>query len=604
MKRLILSMVVVLTAVTMQAARALSVPFMAAQPDGTQVEITLYGDEYMSWQTTSDGILVVEKDKGYYVAAIDSDGRLTATTLLAHQPMMRSSQEQQLCLAQQERRGLFFEKAGKTMQANRRAKVTNNKYFPHKDSPKCLVILANFSDNSFTSADPKAQFEQYFKGETQQDMGHNEQKNLVSVKEYFNQSSLGQFTPEFTLVGPVTLPNTLDYYGKDNSESDKDPKFTEFCQDALAAVDDQVDFREYDNTGDGKVELVCIIYAGYGQSVSGNPSNTIWPKCGERGLQTSDGVTVTFLNCSPELFRVSNGTDINGIGLFCHEFSHGMGLPDLYETNTDARVDNQGPEFWDVMDYGEYSDNGYSCVPYSCWEQYAMGWIEIEELTESKNGIELTSVLKGGKAYKFSNGANSEEWMLIENQRLCDKTNHQLGSYRGHGLLVWHIAYNGSSVGMFDYPNNTAYAPRVCIVPADKLVINGYRFVGKSSDGQYHPTADKPYTQAEYVASLQGDPFPGTSNVTTLEALAEEPFPNYQFYNGEATPIFKLKNITEDITTGVVTFDFDNGTPASIQDVRSKMEEGRGEVYNLHGQRVAQPTKGLYITNGKKFIVR
>ena len=230
MKRLVLSMVVVLTAVTMQAARALSVPFMAAQPDGTQVEITLYGDEYMSWQTTSDGILVVEKDKGYYVAAIDSDGRLTATTLLAHQPMLRSAQEQQLCQAQQERRGLFFEKAGKTMQANRRAKVTNSKYFPHKDSPKCLVILANFSDNSFTSDDPKAQFEQYFKGETQQDMGHNEQKNLVSVKEYFNQSSLGQFTPEFTLVGPVTLPNTLDYYGKDNSESDKDPKFTEFCR--------------------------------------------------------------------------------------------------------------------------------------------------------------------------------------------------------------------------------------------------------------------------------------------------------------------------------------------------------------------------------------
>ena len=92
--------------------------------------------------------------------------------------------------------------------------------------------------------------------------------------------------------------------------------------------------------------------------------------------------------------------------------------------------------------------------------------------------------------------------------------------------------------------------------------------------------------------------------MTTLEALTEEPFPNYQFYNGEATPIFKLKNIVEDITTGVVTFDFDNGTPASILDVRSKMEEGRGEVYNLHGQRVAQPTKGLYISNGKKFIMR
>ena len=39
-----------------------------------------------------------------------------------------------------------------------------------------------------------------------------------------------------------------------------------------------------------------------------------------------------------------------------------------------------------------------------------------------------------------------------------------------------------------------------------------------------------------------------------------------------------------------------------IAEVRSKMEEGRGDYFNLAGQRVEQPSKGLYIRNGKKYL--
>ena len=52
------------------------------------------------------------------------------------------------------------------------------------------------------------------------------------------------------------------------------------------------------------------------------------------------------------------------------------------------------------------------------------------------------------------------------------------------------------------------------------------------------------------------------------------------------------------------TFSFmENGT-TGINDVRSQMEDGRGEVYNLAGQRVAQPSKGLYIVNGRKVVIK
>lgn len=46
------------------------------------------------------------------------------------------------------------------------------------------------------------------------------------------------------------------------------------------------------------------------------------------------------------------------------------------------------------------------------------------------------------------------------------------------------------------------------------------------------------------------------------------------------------------------------GETTGINDVRSKMADVRGEVYDLQGRKVAQPTKGLYIMNGKKIIIK
>ncbi|MCH5306752.1 MAG: M6 family metalloprotease domain-containing protein [Prevotella sp.] len=594
MNRLIFSFVVaILATITVHAAKALSESVAVLQPDGTTLFVTLYGDEHVSWMTTNDGMLVVEKGGAYYVAAINDQGELWPTTHLAHQKEMRNAEEQQACEIQLQRRSLFFEKADCTLQAIRRAQVTDANYFPHQGNPKCLVLLVNFADNQFTSTNPKAQFEQYFNGETQENLGQNEDKNLVSVQRYFELSSHGKFIPEFDVVGPFTLPQTLDYYGANQGGSGQDANFSQFCRDAIAAADGTIDFRQYDNNGDGKAELVCVIYAGYGESVSGNPANTLWPKCGMQNVSTKDGVTVTYMNCSPELFRVSNGTDINGIGLFVHEFSHGMGLSDHYATVTSAQKNNQSPEFWDLMDYGEYANNGYAPVPYTAWEQSVMGWTEIEELEESQNGIELTPLMKGGKAYKFSNGADDEEWMILENVQARDTENRIPGFVYGHGLLVWHIAYNKGTVAMSDFPNNVAGQPRVTVVPADGLIINGYQFGD-----------NKPYTQAEYTASLGGDPFPGANAITTLAANME--LPNYIFYSGDPTPAFKLKNIAEDTTTGLVIFDFDNGTPASISNLTSVFSDGEEALYDLQGRRLTNKSiqRGIYIKNGKKIMVR
>ena len=67
---------------------------------------------------------------------------------------------------------------------------------------------------------------------------------------------------------------------------------------------------------------------------------------------------------------------------------------------------------------------------------------------------------------------------------------------------------------------------------------------------------------------------------------------NINSFRAYLTAVSGAREITfEDETTG-------------LTDVSSKTSDGRGECFNLAGQRVAQPTKGLYIVNGRKVVIK
>ena len=61
-----------------------------------------------------------------------------------------------------------------------------------------------------------------------------------------------------------------------------------------------------------------------------------------------------------------------------------------------------------------------------------------------------------------------------------------------------------------------------------------------------------------------------------------------------------------DLAAGVRSIELNFGEDGTtrISDVRSKTEEVRGEYYDLQGRRVAQPTKGVYIVNGRKVVIK
>lgn len=466
-------------------------------------------------------------------------------------------------------------------------------YLQHTGSPRILTILAAFQDVGFTVNDPVKAFDQYLNGNKQEDLGNMNQMNVASVRQYFNTCSYGNFTPQFDVVGPLTLPQNMAYYGGKNNTG-SDDRFSDFCRDALELAKDIVsDWSTYDNDKDDRIELVCVIFAGYGQN-QGGADSSIWAKASYQNVKVNDTQRISRFNCCPELFHPQYPDYINGTGVFIHEFSHCMGLPDLYATTSTAYVNNQGMETFSIMDYGLYNRNGFAPCPYNAWEQEVMGWTKIEELKPTADSqqqvYDLLPLIEGGKAYKLVNADNDRDYIVMENIQ-----KRGLNTYSAaHGLLVYHVDYPYNTVNMTDAPNSNPGHPGVAVVPAGGTLISSYlRGSGKK------------YTNEEWKESLSSSVFPGPENVTALTSQMQ--LPNYCFWNSSKAKEtnYMLNSISENEGTGTVSFIVASDNPSSIDAVRWLKPDDSHVVYDLQGRRIQGCLKaGIYIVDGKKIYVK
>ena len=449
MKKLGILVVFFATVVAAWAVPARKTGIVVTQPDGSEVTVYQHGDEHFHWQTNEKGEWIELDENGFY--------RVTEA----------------LSVEQIE---------AKRMASSKRAALAA---YPLNVAPRGLVILVNFSDVAFETE--KAEMDSMLIGENYtRNYSYSYKGKTYSVnskgsaRQYFQDASNGQYNPQFDVIGPVTVSNNVSYYGKNDSYGNDmyaDKMVSEACK--LADTEFDVDFTQYDNDNDGYVDFVFVIYAGYGEA-DGGASTTIWPHSWNllsAGTQCKvDGKTVDLYACGNELDFYSKKH--TGIGTFCHEFSHVLGLPDLYVTNTSSHTTMNE---WDIMDYGPYNNEGNTPPSFSAYERFFMGWLQPRLITEPEN-IQLNDLQTSNEALLISttdehnligNNPDPTTFYIVENRQQKSWDEH----LPGHGMMLTKIQYSYSRWSQ-NTVNNSSSKMGVDLIEANGKTSNQ----GKATD--------------------------------------------------------------------------------------------------------------------------
>lgn len=591
------------------------------QPDGTSVTIRLEGDEFNHRTFSEDGYLLMADQTGAYTyARLCADGSLAPSEFKAVEKSARSAATNSFLASINTTE--ILKASEKSMELNTAANVermqkirkepgqTQNpgltpSSFPPFGDPKAIVILVEYEDVKFgdkvsdkiTDYIPGDYFTRMINEE-----GFSDYEATGSCRDWFIYNSNGLFMPQFDVYGPVTLPQKMKYYGgNDINKNDRRP--WDMVTDACDLLDEEVDFSQYDSDGDGKVDNIFVFYAGFGEA-DGGGNDTVWPHSYDLSYAYPskkfiyDDVQVDHYACSNEIDHQTRRPD--GIGTFVHEFSHVLGLPDLYATSYTSAFT---PGAFSPLDQGPYNNEGRTPPNYSSFERFALGWMEPikweTEYTASLNPDEPENPEdpedpqdpeKEGEqgddepevtvqAYTLPNmtdenvafiaWASDKEYFLFENRQQTGNDTY----IPGHGMLIWHVDFD-EKVWLYNQVNNNASHQYVDLIEADNSKTDGSR---------------------------KGDPFPGKKNVSRY---AEDSKPAFKSWAKKPLGI-NLENIAES-EDGIITFDLHSkvaGNTNAVESITGSRAswsiQGRTitcaettAVYDIAGRRIAQIAAG------------
>lgn len=531
--------------------------------DGTRVTATYFGDEHHSWLLDADG----------YVLQPAANGKTFVRTT------RRAADEQ--AVADRRRRAAA---------APRRVGSAATAPLPTTGSPKIPVVLVEFADSTFQVADTPAGVREYYNtfcNGTADGERHAFSGNYGTIRDYFREQSNGLFTPEFVVIGPVKLPQKASYYGQDDAHGNKDILYPQFRREAIVAATEAYtgSWSDFDNKNKGQVDLIFFVFAGCGSNTS-KQDYLIWPK-ESTASTTVDGIKFATTGCTSENRASVNDDGVvvsvrpDGIGVFCHELSHALGLPDFYDTNYEAF----GMDLWSIMDYGCYAGNGFCPGGYTSYELDFVGWRELPVITES-GSYTLQPLSRGGSGVKVVNGENADEYYVLEN-RQRDGWDRSI-CQRDSGMLVIHVdfsqaAWNANAV------NTAANHQRMTIIAANN------RYVGTTASTD----------AAEIIKTWSGNlyPFEGNDSLTAHSVPAATVFTssgymrqdiNHIRMNADKSVSFHFGN---DYQVGIASL-----TPGDGATHPAAAPAGQPQWFSLDGRRLARKpaAAGIYVCDGRK----
>lgn len=564
---------------TVWGTQPLRRPFTVKQADGTTLTVSKRGNSRFHYLVTTDGLALLPDAAGNLcyaelagdslrpsaVVAHETDGRTPAELAFVAGSAITSSTAyatlSQKTAALQPRSGRSVRGAASTDDGLGRYGQSSGAVVSSIGSPVIPVIMVEFPDMPFQPGTTEEKITRLFNEPGYAD----EEYSVGSVADYFADQSNGLFTPRFEVVARVQAANGYAHYGADGTYT-TDPNAAELIEEAIGlARQAGTDFSKY--AQDGNVPLVTIYYAGPGEHSAYEEGweDYLWAHYNELIGVSADGVGISSYFIGNELLQdytyengqyVVTGSNVDGIGVFCHEFSHALGLPDFYSTdNVDGR---KTPDYWSVMDYGQYWANGYAPIGYSAYERSFMGWLDVSELTDQAAACRLYPFGsdEGPTAYVLRAPNDEKEYFLLENRQ----PGRWYPAGLGHGMLVTHVYYSSRMWNM-NTVNNSLNRLRYTVVPAD----------GEWQSSQTMTSA----------TDFRGDLFPGfTSNTEFTDDTT--PAPDL-FSGGKlGKPLYNIAESDE----GVISFSYLDRNATGIDALTPAASDGPVTVYATDGRRV------------------
>ena len=491
------------------------------QPDGNIVKIRMKGSESLKWAETEDGYtLLYDKVGNLVYAELDNKGDLVPSDFVATDIATRPADVIKRLQATSKRLTYSASQLSMATQLRqvRAAQIETATKVSATGDIKMLVILVEFSDHYFQKS--KEDFNKLINQLNYTDGGR-----YGSVRDYFRECSFGQLDLVTDIVGIYRLSNTRAYYGANKSDGN-DSRPVDVARDAIKAVNNDINFKDYDANNDGHVDGIHIIYAGPGEEAGGG-SDCVWAHSltVPDGFTEADGVLISRYSCSPEI-RGSGGNNITHIGVICHEIGHVLGTKDFYDTDYGTDGEYPGTGDWDIMGTGSWNAEGACPAHFNPYSKiYDFGWA-----TAKTVGISSSQKLSAKDKNSFIriNTTTSGEYFLLEYRAQSGFDS----KIPGHGLMIYRATDNLSK--RLDNRINATHKQQF------------YPVVANASYAL--PTS----TVASYgTVNATSAPFPGTYNVTQI---TDDTSPSMKCWNGTATKL-PISSISENRWEEYVTFD-------------------------------------------------
>ena len=436
-----------------------------------------------------------------------------------------------------------------------------------------LVVLVSFADCDFSFEDPQATYDDIFNTP-----GYTQRDGVGCVADYFHDQSNGQLNLAFDIYGPYKTNSKVKTGSSSRNEGHS--AFREATK-MLMEEHPEIDYSVYDWNGDGHVEQVVYVYAGYcGNQSTIKDEGYVWPTTGSfSSISTKDGHTISRYTASGELWV---GNTSCGIGIICHEFSHCLGLPDIYPTS--GSVDELSVvDEWDLMDGGTGTNYGWCPPNYSPLEKMIMGWLTPTVLTADTMITDAKTIAEGGEVYLIPR--TDDEFFLLENRQW----NGWDYGLPGKGLVVYHVIFSGST-WRSNVVNNVKGRPNYSLVTAD----------GRNFTDWYN----------EIITSEVKNPYLDIKRRLNSRILSTAPYPWVQ----DGTSVDQV-TLFDDICITDITTQTDASMSFAFHTSGSGIFHLKAEprvtgVYTLSGQKLRDfgqaftPLfRGVFIINGKKKIV-